>query len=90
VLREPAVTTATKRTQQLHGVSTEPRNGTLAEAEAVGKAERNMSGTDMRGTAAPPGSGTTSRAKGLRRKLGDPASDRSAKAAGPHRESEEL
>ena len=37
--------------------------------------ERNMSGAAMRGTVALPGSKNTSRAKGLRRKLGDPASD---------------
>ena len=37
--------------------------------------ERNMSGAAMRGAVALPGSKTTSRAKGLRRKLGDPASD---------------
>ena len=36
--------------------------------------ERNMSGAAMRGTVALPGSKNTSRAKGLRRKLGDPAS----------------
>jgi hypothetical protein len=38
-------------------------------------AERNMSGAVMRGTIALPGSKNTSRAKGLRWKLGDPASD---------------
>ena len=37
--------------------------------------ERNMNGAAMRGAVALPGSKTTSRAKGLRRKLGDPASD---------------
>jgi len=37
--------------------------------------ERNMSGAVMRGTVALPGSKNTSRAKGLRRKLGDPTSD---------------
>ena len=37
--------------------------------------ERNMSGAAMRGAVALPGSKTTSRAKGLSRKLGDPASD---------------
>ena len=39
-------------------------------------AERNMSRTVMRGTATLPGSKSTSRAKGLRRKLGGPASGR--------------
>jgi hypothetical protein len=38
-------------------------------------AERNTSGAVMRGAVALPGSKSTSRAKGLRRKLGDPASD---------------
>jgi hypothetical protein len=38
--------------------------------------ERNMSSAVMRGTVALPGSKNTSRAKGLRRKLGEPASDR--------------
>ena len=37
--------------------------------------ERNMSGADMRGTAILPGSKSTSRAKGMHRKLGDPAFD---------------
>ena len=35
--------------------------------------ERNMSKADMRGTAVLPGSESTSRAKGMHRKLGDPA-----------------
>jgi hypothetical protein len=39
--------------------------------------ERNMSGAVTRGAATLPGSRNTSRAKGLRRKLGDPAFDRS-------------
>jgi hypothetical protein len=37
--------------------------------------ERNMSNAVMRGIVVPPGSRATSRAKGSRRKLGDPASD---------------
>ena len=37
--------------------------------------ERNMSKADMRGTAILPGSKSTSRAKGMHRKLGDPTSD---------------
>ena len=37
--------------------------------------ERNMSKADMRGTAILPGSKSTSRAKGLHRKLGAPTSD---------------
>ena len=37
--------------------------------------ERNMSSAVMRGTTALPGSKNTSRAKGLRWKLGDPTTD---------------
>jgi len=57
----------------LHGVSIEPRNCLIAGAEAVVMVERNTSGAVMRGTTALPGSRNTSRAKGLRRKLGDRA-----------------
>ena len=42
-----------------------------AGAEAVQSAEGNMSGAGMRGTAALPGSETSSRTKGSRRNLGD-------------------
>ena len=42
-----------------------------AGAEVVQRAEGNMSGAVMRGTAALPGSETTSRRKGTRRNLGD-------------------
>ena len=42
----------------------------VAGAEAVGKAEGNMCGTDMRGAVALPGSKATSRTKGSRRNLG--------------------
>jgi hypothetical protein len=38
--------------------------------------ERNMSKADMRGTAILPGSKSTSRAKGMHRKLGGPRFDR--------------
>jgi len=49
--------------------------------------ERNMSSAVMGGTVVLPGSQTTSRAKGLRRKLGGPASGRrGANHEGPHRE----
>jgi len=44
-----------------------------AGAEAVEKVEGNMCGTAMRGAVALPGSKNTSRAKGIHRKLGDPA-----------------
>jgi hypothetical protein len=37
--------------------------------------ERNMGSAVMRGIVVPPGSRATSRAKGSRRKLGDPTSD---------------
>lgn len=47
-----------------------------AGAEAVDMAEGNMCGTAMRGADALPGSKATSRTKGSRRKLGDPAFDR--------------
>ena len=53
----------------------EPRNGHVAGAETVEIVERNMSGADMRGTVILPGSKSTSRAKGMHRKLGDPAFD---------------
>src|SRR5262249_51322185 len=49
--------TATKRTQQLHGVSNEPRNSRIAGAETVRKVERNMSSAVMRGTATLPAKG---------------------------------
>jgi hypothetical protein len=52
--------------------------------------ERNMSLAVMRGQVILPGSKSTSRAKGLHRKLGDPATDqRQEIAVGPHREGEE-
>ena len=66
----------TKRTQWLHGVCIEARNVLFAGAETVVGVERNMSSTVMRGIVALPGSKTTSRAKGSRWKLGDPASGR--------------
>ena len=56
------------------GCVIEPRNRLFAGVETVEIVERNTSGTVMRGAVAPPGSKSTSRAKGLRWKLGDPAS----------------
>jgi len=50
-------------------------------AEIVPELEGNICGTDMRGAAAPPWSQTTSRAKGIRRNLGDLVSDRSVYTA---------
>ena len=52
-----------------------------AGAEAVQSAEGNMSGAAMRGTAALPGSETSSRTKGSRRNLGDLPSPAVAAAA---------
>ena len=53
--------------------------------------ERNMCNAVMRGIAVPPGSKSTSRAKGSRRKLGYPTFGRQMLRArgGPHREGEE-
>jgi hypothetical protein len=51
----------------------EPRNRHVAGAETVEIVERNMSNAVMRGIAVLPGSKSTSRAKGMHRKLGDPA-----------------
>ena len=51
-----------------------------AGAEAVQSAEGNMSGAAMRGTAALPGSETSSRTKGSRRNLGDLLSPAAAQA----------
>ena len=54
-----------------------------AGAEAVQSAEGNMSGAVMRGTAALPGSETSSRTKGSRRNLGDlPPPEVAAAASG--------
>jgi len=75
VLREAAVTPNTKRTQRLRGCGIEPRNDEIAGAETVFTVERNMCDAAMRGIVVPPGSKTTSRAKGSRRNLGYPASD---------------
>jgi hypothetical protein len=64
--------------------------GNIAGAEAVGCAEGNMCGLDMREADVPPESKTTSRAKGDRRNLGDLLSGRAAPSrAGPRREGEE-
>src|SRR3954464_12547205 len=52
-----------------------------AGAEVVQRAEGNMSGAVMRGTAALPGSETSSRTKGSRRNLGDLLSPVAAQAA---------
>src|SRR6516165_10776885 len=68
------------RTRSVHsrcvGCGSEPRNDEVAEAETVIMVERNMCDAVMRGIVIPPGSRATSRAKGSRRKLGDPTSGR--------------
>ena len=56
------------------GVSHESDNNVGAEAVVI--VEGNMCGTAMRGADALPGSMATSRTKGARRNLGDPAFDR--------------
>src|SRR5712671_5804649 len=52
----------------------EPRNGFIAGAETVVGVERNMSSAVTQGIVVLPGSKSTLRANGSRRKLGDPAS----------------
>ena len=63
-----------RRTRSVHsgcvGCVIEPRNDEFAGAETVLMVERNMCNAVMRGIAVPPGSKSTSRAKGSRRKLG--------------------
>ena len=54
----------------------EPRNRYVAEAETVHMVERNMCDAVMRGIVVPPGSKSTSRANGSRRKLGGLVSGR--------------
>jgi hypothetical protein len=71
------------------GVELSHERSDIAGAEGFHSLEGNMCGTAMRGADALPGSKATSRAKGLHRNLGDLAIDRSAIAAGPHREGEE-
>ena len=58
------------------GCVIEPRNDEFAGAETVLMVERNMCNAVMRGIAVPPGSKSTSRAKGSRRNLGYPTSGR--------------
>src|ERR1700730_18481797 len=69
-----------RRTRSVHsgcvGCVIEPRNDEFAGAETVVIVERNMCNAVMRGIAVPPGSKSTSRAKGLRRNLGYPTSGR--------------
>jgi hypothetical protein len=70
------------------GLSHESDNN--AGAETVGWVEGNMCGTVMRGADALPGSQATSRTKGSRWNLGDPAFDQWRRSRpGPHREGEE-
>ena len=65
----------------VRGVGLSHESDNNAGAEAVGMAEGNMCGTAMRGADALPGSQATSRTKGSRRNLGDPAFDRDGVAA---------
>src|SRR6202023_2378088 len=69
-----------RRTRSVHsgcvGCVIEPRNDEFAGAETVLMVERNMCNAVMRGIAVPPGSKSTSRAKGSRRNLGYPTSGR--------------
>ena len=53
-------------------------NHKFAEAEAFTNVDGKMSGTGMRGAVALPWSKTSTRRKGLRRNLGDLASDRAS------------
>jgi hypothetical protein len=64
-----------------------PREITTAEAvmETVLMVERNMCNAVMRGIAVPPGSKSTSRAKGSRRNLGYPTSGRRLRVGGGYR-----
>ncbi len=60
-----------KRTQRDDEDCIEPRKTLTVEAEALRTAAGNMCGTVMRGTAAPPGSETSSSRQGSCRNLGD-------------------
>ena len=57
------------------GVGLSRERSDIAGAESFYSLEGDMCGTAMRGAVALPGSKATSRAKGSRRKLGDPTSD---------------
>ena len=83
-----------RRPRSIHsdcvGCLIEPRNIYAAGAEAVSKVERNMCNADSARRCHLPGSKNTSRAKGVHRKLGDPASGQGqCSQSGPHREDEE-
>src|SRR3954452_24899416 len=60
-----------KRTQRDDEDCIEPRKTLTVEAEALQTAAGNMCGTVLRGTAAPPGSETSSSRQGSCRNLGD-------------------
>ena len=70
-----------KRTQRDDEDCIEPRKTLTVEAEALQTAAGNMCGTVMRGTAAPPGSETSSSRQGSCRNLGDLLSPAVATAA---------
>jgi hypothetical protein len=59
----------------MRGVGLSHESDNNAGAETVDLVEGNMGGTAMRGVDALPGSKATSRPKGSRRNLGDPAFD---------------
>ena len=73
------------------GCGIEPRKIDIAGAESLYSLEGNMCGTIMQGADALPGSKSTSRAKGSRRKLGYLVTGRQMlrERDGPHREGEE-
>src|SRR4051812_45333722 len=66
-----SATVVLKRTQRDDEDCIEPRKTLTVEAEALQTAAGNMFGTVMRGTAAPPGSETSSSRQGSCRNLGD-------------------
>src|SRR3954453_1185723 len=66
-----SATMVAKRTQRDDEDCIEPRKTLTVEAEALQTAAGNMCGTVMRGTAAPPGSETSSSRQGSCRNLGD-------------------
>src|ERR1035437_8174928 len=72
------------------GVGLSHERSDVAGAESLYSLEGNMCGAAMRGAVALPGSKATSRTKGLRWNLGDPASGQRRRCRpGPHREGEE-
>jgi hypothetical protein len=84
------VTTVAKRTQQsLRGGLLSRERPIIAEAEAVGSAEGNMSDAVMRGIAALPWSKTPSRTYGSHRNVGELVTGHTVSPCGPRREGDE-